>query len=323
MRIRKQYQVIPTNAKLENGDSTSATNGYTADYINDHSVVVSAVEPSGSARKKVWKQHSNNLAPINNFEDASKECKVQIFNLIEGETLNLNYKKTRIAGVTITNNQLWAYKNADTYFVLKDNTTVSLGTPELVALTSGSHTFSKTLTIPSNVAYLQINFNNNNGDTNPNTKVEDIMLSYGSIALPYEPYVEDKEYILNNNVYEEYNDKDKIIEDTQGSLNNSTYASAGGAIFYKNNKVVHAFITFTLVAYSSPAGYIKIGEGLKYKPTHELFINTNVLTSNDVLSSNFALIQIKPNNGDIYLKTTQAYGSGQKIYLSVTYITND
>lgn len=34
MRIRKKYQVIPTNAKLENGYSTSATNGYTADYIN-------------------------------------------------------------------------------------------------------------------------------------------------------------------------------------------------------------------------------------------------------------------------------------------------
>lgn len=60
MRIRKQYQVIPTNAKLENGDSTSATNGYTAEYINDHSVVVSATEPS-TDRKKVWLQHSSNL----------------------------------------------------------------------------------------------------------------------------------------------------------------------------------------------------------------------------------------------------------------------
>ena len=58
MRIRKEYQVIPTNALLENGDSTSATNGYTAEYINNHSVVVSPTEPTGSARKKVWKQTS-------------------------------------------------------------------------------------------------------------------------------------------------------------------------------------------------------------------------------------------------------------------------
>ena len=34
MRIRKKYQVIPTNAKLENGYSTSDKNGYTCEYIN-------------------------------------------------------------------------------------------------------------------------------------------------------------------------------------------------------------------------------------------------------------------------------------------------
>lgn len=34
MRIRKKFQVIPTNAKLENGYSTSDKNGYTCDYIN-------------------------------------------------------------------------------------------------------------------------------------------------------------------------------------------------------------------------------------------------------------------------------------------------
>ena len=34
MRIRKKYQVIPTNAKLENGHSTSDKNGYTCEYLN-------------------------------------------------------------------------------------------------------------------------------------------------------------------------------------------------------------------------------------------------------------------------------------------------
>lgn len=34
MRIRKQYQVIPTNAKLENRHSTSDKNGYTCEYLN-------------------------------------------------------------------------------------------------------------------------------------------------------------------------------------------------------------------------------------------------------------------------------------------------
>ena len=34
MRIRKRYQVIPTNAKLENGHSTSNKNGYTCEYLN-------------------------------------------------------------------------------------------------------------------------------------------------------------------------------------------------------------------------------------------------------------------------------------------------
>ena len=34
MRIRKKYQVIPTNAKLENEYSTSSKNGYNCEYIN-------------------------------------------------------------------------------------------------------------------------------------------------------------------------------------------------------------------------------------------------------------------------------------------------
>ena len=35
MRIRKQYQTIPTNAKLENAHSTSNKNGYVCEYINN------------------------------------------------------------------------------------------------------------------------------------------------------------------------------------------------------------------------------------------------------------------------------------------------
>ena len=59
MKIKKTFQgVIPEN-KILNAESTSQTDTYSCDYINNTSIVVSPTEPTGKNRKKVWMQNTD------------------------------------------------------------------------------------------------------------------------------------------------------------------------------------------------------------------------------------------------------------------------
>lgn len=182
-KIEKQYQVIPTNAKLENGDSTSATNGYTADYINDHSVVVSPTEPSGSARKKVWKQHGelfnkNNITDQSYISDTNGTITSNVSWLVtdyievsQGEKLIINGNTSSTTGSGVYGIYYNSSKNVVSsiaYSDYKTNGTV--------------------LTIPNGVSYVRLSVPISEKNT-------------------FSIKVEDKEYILNNNVYEEFNNK--------------------------------------------------------------------------------------------------------------------
>lgn len=323
----KVGDTLPVGTEIDY-DGESVPLGW--EQVADGDLIVSATEPSGNDRRKVWFQHEN------------------IFDNTASKTYNVATNFTTIptgvrATTTTGENNTFAcidigaisdYVGKEIYVKFKNASSTNKGRIYLgksnVGQTSrqaivdsssvdnGTHIL-KTDTIQNDTTYprlfLAIYSNGGASSVSANTYVDYTDLIVGT--------VEDETYILNaNDEYEKYNDKDEIIEDTQTEFNNSTYASTADATFYINNRVVDALMVFTLVAYSSPAGYLKIASGLKYKPKHELFLISNVLTSNGTMTGNFALIQIKAN-GDIYLKTNQAYGSGQKIYISLTYITND
>lgn len=190
MRIRKQYQVIPTNAKLENGDSTSATNGYTADYINNHSVVVSAVEPSGSARKKVWLQHSGNIVNSENLQVINKGTYISSKNYATKGTILVKANTNYTFSLSKLSNDCRIYEYDES------NTRINTLVPERLYYTFTTNSNTKSLAFYASMFA-------DGSTTIENSKV---MIVEGSTQTEYEPYAEDKEYILNNNVYEEFNE---------------------------------------------------------------------------------------------------------------------
>lgn len=61
MKIKKTFQgVIPEN-KILNTESTSQTDTYSCDYINNTSIVVSSTEPTETNRKKIWFKKGENI----------------------------------------------------------------------------------------------------------------------------------------------------------------------------------------------------------------------------------------------------------------------
>lgn len=73
MKIKKTFQGSLPENRIFNTDSTSQTDTYSCDYINDSSVVVSATEPTTN-RKKVWIQKGDNLFDKNDTGIVNNKC---------------------------------------------------------------------------------------------------------------------------------------------------------------------------------------------------------------------------------------------------------
>lgn len=109
-----------------------------------------------------------------------------------------------------------------------------------------------------------------------------------------------------------------------GNLNlipNSTYLNEANGSFVKCGKVVQIFVSLKLKASSNRINYVSVASGLQYKAILSTFVDTNVLTSNAMTTSNNAMVLF---NGDsFYVKTTEGYSENSLIQFSFTYITND
>lgn len=297
MRIRKKYQVIPTNAKLENGHSTSDKNGYTCEYINNHSVVVSPTEPTGSARKKVWLQHSNNLAWFNNVTTNSTGTEYRIDNIKPNTAYTITYIKSRISGVTISVIQVYLYNSIKFYNnsgTLLD--TISSTSSDIVTLSTTPVEFEKTFTTPANTSYIVFNLGNHNGDFNNNTLISNIMLNAGSTALEYEDYVDDKTFVLNeNDIYEEFVPQNEIYSTDEVRIGTWT----DGKPLYRK------VITGTLGAADSTS-----------------YTYTNILPGTIILHNISGTIHSSSNKDTrpamVYLKT----GGGDEYYISYLFPQN-
>ena len=176
MRIRKKYQVIPTNAKLENGDSTSNKNGYTANYINNHSVVVSPTEPI-TDRKKVWLQKGNGiddktfiLNENNIYEEFVQYDELFTTNgATDGKYLNSNGGEVDDSSWHITK---FIKVKANKRYVICVDSSVNLGNNASICFCNSSKTFIKggafsnytyrIILTPQNTEYVKISYSNTN-----------------------------------------------------------------------------------------------------------------------------------------------------------------
>lgn len=282
--------------------------------ISESGVIVSATEPINENRKKVWLQNRKNLLNKNvGFTNT------YISNT--GEILTANNNALFNGYISIKSN---------TIYTISTNTNISFAFSfydknyNFIERDIGTSIKAFSYTSPSNAVYMRIHINMANIIITQ-TIIDglDIMLEQNAIATKYEPYVEPKMYVLNdNNVYEEFIQKEKIEKVTQNLTLNTTYANGGTANYIKSNNTVQAYIRLDLKAVSKPASYINIASGLLFKPLTELRIYANLLNNIEVLSSNEALVQIK-TNGDIYLKTTASYANNSLVIITFTYITGD
>lgn len=73
MKIKKLFQgTIPEN-KILNTESTSQTDTYSCDYINNTSIVVSSTEPTGDNRKGIWFKKGENLFDKNTMIELNNQ----------------------------------------------------------------------------------------------------------------------------------------------------------------------------------------------------------------------------------------------------------
>lgn len=160
--------------------------------LSDESdLIESPYEPEGANRKPVWVKKSRNISNIQPFDVAGGTGQKfgKTFNGLTGATSYvLSFNKTRIPDITIANSALFGISYI---FYYNGSTHVSTVKPEFTTRITADSTyrFNYTLNTPAECTHAVIYFDNNNGDTNTNINVHDIMLEYGTVAHDYEPYM--------------------------------------------------------------------------------------------------------------------------------------
>lgn len=176
-----------------------------ANYEEDK-VIVSATEPTGVNRKKVWFKKGKNLSNINSFNSVNTLQNTFIIKskVVANSYIVISLTKSRISDTTITNNIIYGISKIHLY----NKSNVLLNTivgKTFSNFTSGSINVEEKITIPADCDYIVVDCSNNNGDNNYNTSVTDIMIEQNTVKTAYEAYIEPEIYILNsNNVYEKF-----------------------------------------------------------------------------------------------------------------------
>lgn len=150
--------------------------------INNSGVVVSATEPQGESRKKVWMQKGKNLFNKNNILTGYR------INYSGENFADTNYFISEYIPVVANQNYSVNYTvSALSRICWYDSNKTMINYTD---------TFS-TVTMPSNAKYIRL--------CGEKSALDTVQLEQNDTSSPYEAYVEPKIYILNNNgVYEEF-----------------------------------------------------------------------------------------------------------------------
>lgn len=159
--------------------------------MKENTAVVSAVEPVGTDRKKVWFKKGKNLFNKNNV---ISNVNLLANGSIESDTLS------SIHYIEVVGGQIYSLSsNVDRQWVFNTSaeklSSSTQGSQRTV--TSGT---SVQINVPSGHKYINIRHYSNLEEDNIN---QNIQLEQNPVATTYEAYVEPEIYILNsNNVYE-------------------------------------------------------------------------------------------------------------------------
>lgn len=218
-----------------------------ANYEEDK-VIVSATEPTGVNRKKVWFKKGKNLFNKNNVIsnvnllangsiESDTSCSIHYAEVVGGQIYTISSNVDR----------QWVFNTSAEK--LSSSTQGSQRT-----VTSGT---SVQINVPSGHKYINIRHYPSNGENNIN---QDIQLEQNPVVTTYEDYAEPEIYILNNNnVYEKMygnsiiesgeNEYFKYIKFSDGTLiqygtmifNNLTWNSWGSLYYAECNVSQYKF----------------------------------------------------------------------------------
>lgn len=189
--VVKVEDTLPTGFEGDIPDGTPIPEGW--EEVPDGSVIVSVTEPQGNDRRKVWKQHSNNLYAnsneMGNIKDDGTDGSADNYSRTKG-FISVSANITYSLGLNNSSDQIRAYYyNNNKTFISAD--------------VIGSSANEATFTPPANTSFVRFRYRG--------TSIFTTWLNKGTTILPYEPYAEDKEYILNDNdEYEEYTPQNEI-----------------------------------------------------------------------------------------------------------------
>lgn len=183
--------------QLEKGSNTTEWERYGASPSPDYPSEIKTIKGDENGKLKV-RVTGKNLANIDNFQvsggGVSNPYNQEITNLKDNTPYILSFTKSRINGVTISNNALFTYHSISYY-----NETALISSEQntsAITLSDGSIDVNIPIITPVGCNKIVISFANWNGDTNINTLVSNIQLEQNSEVTYYEPYKE-KEFLID------------------------------------------------------------------------------------------------------------------------------
>ena len=243
LAAKQDTLVSGTNIKTINSTSLLGSGNIS---IEENQVIVSPTEPS-TDRKKVWLRHSSNLFDKNNYISTSlfvgiggtsyqtaSTLKGFIFNVSNYTTITISKISSQRFGISASTGYPTSGGSA-TFIHDVDNQ----GTELTVDVT--------------NYNYIVVNYYSTTLDTLTEQQILDtIQIELGTEATTYEPYVDDKEYILNeNDVYEEFIPQNEIYSTNEVRI--GTWIN--GKPLYRK---VYNFTTSTVTSFNNIAEILNI-----------------------------------------------------------------
>lgn len=276
-----------------------------ANYEEDK-VIVSATEPTGVNRKKVWFKKGKNLF------DKNSALILHIYGEPSTNKFTGGYEKTNSIYIEIEPNTTYTIsKQSGKTFRVATSAKIPADGVSILN-TIANHTGAAiTITADSNAKYLFVNYyNEDNGDTAGESVIRNsIQIEQGITATDYEQYIEPEIYILNSNdTYEKFenvsNQKWKLVKTVTGK---TVVIIPDG---WNEILVVSSVIgdTFKGMTLNIPKEASKINYRLSYYAQSNDNVNAGYyLGNNDIKLSWYKVNDSDINNGDFSIVQTQVY----------------
>lgn len=207
-RIKKVSQTVPTYGQIVDGYSDSTTDGYSANYQNEHNIVVKSEQPT--TNEKVWFAKSKNLFDKNNIYVLNAYITTENGVITSDSTSKTVYIKIK-PSITYTVSKI----ASERFKIATYSSLPIIGSTSNNVVGDNSAT-SLTITSGTNDNYLAVWLYYSSGDTATFQQIIDtLQIEEGSTATSYEPYITpsinvDGDEIYNQNMFNYSTTEQKI-----------------------------------------------------------------------------------------------------------------